>query len=254
MTQLNRGPIALVGSGEYTSAMRETDLALLQVVGGPAKAQVVVLPTAAGLEHPSSPQRWADMGVRYFSNLGATVKPAMLLTRQDAADPTILALLEQADFYYFSGGNPQHVVESLHDTPAWEIILRRHLAGAALAGCSAGAMAIGGWTPTLGSLRSAGAISFIPALGVEPQLLVFPHFDKMGGFMSSDAFNQRLNEKPQGSLVIGVDEDTALMSVGATNGAREWSVSGRQTVSVFSEKGKRVYKSGEVVNLADALT
>src|SRR6476646_9646929 len=133
------GALALVGSGEYTPAMRDTDLTLLNTVGDPSDARVVVLPTAAGLEAPSSPSRWARMGVEHFSALGAQVQAAMILNRTDAEDARWRPMLEEADFYYFSGGDPQHVIDTMRDTPAWEIILRRHLDGAVLAGCSAGA-------------------------------------------------------------------------------------------------------------------
>src|SRR6476661_7464628 len=100
------GALALVGSGEYTRAMNETDLALLDTVGEPPAARVVVLPTAAGLEDPSSPARWARMGVGHFTDLGARVQAAMILNRTDAEDPQWLPMLEEANFIYFSGGNP----------------------------------------------------------------------------------------------------------------------------------------------------
>ncbi len=244
------GPLALVGSGEYTPAMRETDLLLLNALGGAEAARVVVLPTAAGLEHPSSPQRWADMGVRHFSALGAQVAPAMLLTRADAGDPQILSLLEQADFYYFSGGNPQHLVESLHDTPAWEIISRRHMQGAALAGCSAGAMAFGGWTPSWQSLSSGRTISFVAALGLLPRLIVLPHFDTMARYIPDGGFNRMIAGAPPGATVLGIDEDTALVRL--ADGV-DWQVSGRQTVSLLDQaaaEGKTVYRAGANVPLA----
>src|SRR5947199_10378074 len=80
------GALALVGSGEFTPAMRDTDSLLLNTLGGAAKARVVVLPTAAGLEDPSSPERWARMGVEHFSALGAPVQAAMILNRAGAED------------------------------------------------------------------------------------------------------------------------------------------------------------------------
>ena len=64
------GPIALVGSGEYLPQMDNIDRMLLEHVGG-ASARVVLLATAAGLEAPASPQRWARMGVEHFARLGA---------------------------------------------------------------------------------------------------------------------------------------------------------------------------------------
>src|SRR4051794_582753 len=111
MDSPTRGALALVGSGEYTPAMRDTDLILLNTLGGPARASVVVLPTAAGLEGPASTGRWANMGTEHFAELGATVQQGLILNRQDALDPRWLPMLEEADFYYFSGGSPQQVVD-----------------------------------------------------------------------------------------------------------------------------------------------
>src|SRR5689334_15300703 len=123
MDETRPGALALVGSGEYTPAMNETDLALLDTLGGPGSARVVVLPTAAGLEEPASPRRWANMGLDHFKSLGSDVHEAMILNRAGAGDPRWLPVLEDANFYYFSGGNPAHVVDSMQGTPAWEVIL-----------------------------------------------------------------------------------------------------------------------------------
>ena len=104
--------------------MAETDRFLLDTLGGPAAARVVVIPTASALEL-GMPERWNNMGVAHFRALGAQVTPVMLLTRDDAHDERVLADLRGADLYYFSGGNPEHVIETLRDTPAWQIIQRR---------------------------------------------------------------------------------------------------------------------------------
>jgi len=57
------GAVALVGSGEYTDAMNETDSYLLETIGGAHAARVVVLPTASGLE-PGSPSAGTAWGWR----------------------------------------------------------------------------------------------------------------------------------------------------------------------------------------------
>lgn len=255
MTDPVPGALALVGSGEYTRAMLETDRTLLDTVGGAYNARVVVLPTAAGLEAPASPARWARMGLEHFTELGAPVQAAMILNRSDAEDPRWLPMLEDATFYYFSGGNPQHVVDAFEATPAWEVISRRYLEGAVLAGCSAGAMAFGGWTPSLQGLRSGRIVTFSKALGIVPRLVVLPHFDRMGRFVPAGAFNLMLKSAPDGVIALGIDEDTALVRLAPGAGAdgfTTWQVSGRQGVTVFDRAargGKTVYPSGQTVLL-----
>ncbi len=63
------GPVALVGSGEYTPAMVDTDRELLSLIGGAADARVALLPTASGLE-PGRPAYWNNLGLDHFRNLG----------------------------------------------------------------------------------------------------------------------------------------------------------------------------------------
>ena len=244
------GALALAGSGEYTPAMRATDAALLATLG-PGPARVVVCPLAAGREAPASPARWARMGVEHFTALGAQVDAAMILNREDAADPQWLPLLNAADFYYFSGGDPGHAAASLRDTPAWEVILRRHRAGAVLGGCSAGAMMLGGWmfTPP-----GRGQRGFQPGLGLLPQLITLPHFDQFGRWVTTQFVGWLIRSAPAGTTVAGIDEDTALVRLGPADGAPDagiWEVQGRQTVTVFDGPAgtHRVYRAGERVPL-----
>ncbi len=249
------GTIALVGSGEYTAAMDGTDRYLLETIGGPTAAQVVIMATASGLEDPSSPARWTQMGLEHFERLGATVAPAQILQREDAQDSQWLPLLEQANFYYFSGGNPQHLIETLRDTPAWEIIQRNWQNGAVLAGCSAGAMALGGYTANIRSVMSGSGPSWSPALGVLPGIITIPHFDRMASFAGPAVFEKMLSTVPSGLTVVGVDEDSALVLVGnfaEPDAANRWQVMGSQTVSLFNSAGSAtVYQAGEYVNLTE---
>ncbi len=238
------GALALVGSGEFLDVMNTTDAMLIKTLGGPEKARVAVIPTASGLE-PGMPQRWADMGRKHFGKLGAQVQAAMLLGRDDATKPEILEILSNANFFYFSGGNPGYVIESLRGTPAWDIINQAHLNGAVLAGCSAGAMAFGGYTLNVRQAMSGQIPDWVPALSLLPNIITFPHFDRMSGFLTADRFKTVLDSAPSGTNMIGVDEDTALVRT-ATKG--EWLVSGRQTVSVLNAPGGvKKFKNGDIV-------
>jgi cyanophycinase len=253
-----RGPIALVGSGEYLPQMEDIDRMLLERVGG-GSARVVVLATAAGLEAPASPQRWSRMGVEHFARLGARVQPIGILVRDDAFDPQWLPLLEAADFIYFSGGSPQHLIQTLENSPAWDVIRTRHAAGAALAGCSAGAMAFGALTMQPRGLWRRGpgegddasrTPNWYPALGLLGRVIVLPHFDRMASRMGREALALLAASVPVGLTLIGVDEDTALVRIddgpqAHSNGPSRWQVMGRRGVSVFTA-------DGEIRHTADA--
>lgn len=249
------GPIALVGSGEYLPRMEDVDRQLLARVGG-TTGRVVVLPTAAGLEEPASPRRWADSGIRHFTRLGLHVDAVNILRREDAFDPRWQPALEQADFVYFSGGNPRHLIETLTDSPAWATIAARHAAGSVLAGCSAGAMAFGRLTLQPRRLWGGAAPppdTWYPALGLLPGIVALPHFDRWVARMGQSTLKQLAASLPERVTLIGVDEDTALVSFdgcGATERPAVWHVLGRQGISVINaEHGEVRYPSGTSVEL-----
>jgi len=247
------GAVALVGSGEYTDAMNKTDLQLLETLGGPAAARVVLLPIASGLE-TNGPSHWNGMGQRHFTALGVgDICPSLIIDAASAADPAQLDLLRGANFFYFSGGNPQHVIASLRGSPAWDLILSAYQRGAVMAGCSAGAMAMSGYTITARLSFTNDAISFVPSLGVVPQVIVFPHFDRMMGRLGKLALQTRLLTAPQGSYPVGIDEDTALVRLAppdTTIGKATWRVIGRQSVTIFwPGTSPQTLSTGEEVEL-----
>jgi cyanophycinase len=243
------GALALVGSGEYLPQMEETDRFLLDTLGGAAAARVVVIPTASALEL-GMPEHWNTLGVAHFRNLGAQVTPVMLLTRDDAHDQQVLADLRGADLYYFSGGNPEHVIEMLRDTPAWQIIRAGYEAGAVLAGCSAGAMMLGGYTLSVRAVMRGQQPRWLPGLGIAPGIVLMPHFDRVADYAGPEMFRGILATAPASTTLVGVDEDTALVHVPG-DGEQRWRVIGRQTVSVFDgEGGRAIYRAGDVLQLA----
>ena len=236
------GAIALVGSGEYLDVMNTTDSYLLDTLGGAANARVVLLPTASGRE-ANGPTYWNDLGLRHFSNLGVQdIRPTHITDRASADDPKQLALLRDADFYYFSGGDPGQIISTMRDMPAWEIITAAYQRGAVLAGCSAGAMALGGYTISIRQVMQSGHSAWAAALSVVPQIVVFPHFDRMASFISKVVFQGLLSTLPDGHVVVGVDENTALVRIEASiegTGKSLWRVMGQQTVKLFA-KGQPV--------------
>lgn len=245
-----RGALALVGSGEYTAAMAATDAWLLETLGGPQLSQVALIPTASALE-PGQPERWNAMGAAHFAGLGARVAPLHLLGREDAVARATADALHEANFYYFSGGNPEHLAETLEDSPAWAIISARHSIGAIVAGCSAGAMFLGSYLLRVRAIREGQPPRWRQGLGLAAGLAIMPHFDRMRGFIDEERFRQVLATAPCGVTVVGIDEDTALVRLPRATGApQRWQVMGRQSVSVFDEDGRAtVHQAGAVVVL-----
>ncbi len=249
------GAIALVGSGEYLDAMNTTDLYLMETLGGVQHARVALLPTASGLEE-NGPAYWNDLGLRHFKQLGVQdVRPTTIIDRTSAADPQQLALLQGANFYYLSGGNPQHTISTLRDSAAWEIITAAYRRGAVLAGCSAGAMTLSAYTIAIRQMFIGEKPGWVTSLGVVPRLVVFPHFDRMANFIDNATFQELLSTLPGGIVAVGVDENTALVRIAANSAgdamaAERWQVMGLQTVKVFARGLEpRILHVGEEVML-----
>ena len=232
------GAIALVGSGEYLEVMNTTDAYLLEQIGGASSARVVLLPTASGKEE-HGPAYWNGLGKHHFHALGVReVRATSIIDRASAADPAQLALLRDGNFYYFSGGDPQYVIETLRDSPAWEIIKAAHEQGAVLAGSSAGAMAISGYTIAVRQMLAGEKPAWLESLGLLPHLVVFPHFDHVANFIDQAMFQELLSTLPRHVVAVGIDENTALVGVEVLTGDEprakaRWQVMGQQTVKVF---------------------
>lgn len=226
------GAVVLVGAGEYLPGMEPVDRRLLAGVDGPAR--VVVLPTASAPDGPGVPERWARMGVEHYTRLGVAVEPVMLLAREDAFRPELVEPIARASFVYLSGGKPRFLLETLEGTPAWEAIQKVHAAGGVVAGCSAGAMVLGGVM-----VDGRGWDATRPGLGLAPGILVIPHFDELSRRVSD--LRERL---PAGVTLAGVDGFTAL--VGQRGAYRVW---GRGGVTLITPDGEARYTDGQSVPL-----
>jgi cyanophycinase-like exopeptidase len=200
--------VALAGSGEFLPSMADVDREILRLAPG---NRVAILPTAAGLEDPAA---WGRMGVTHFEELGARATHVPLHRRQDAFDPPIVNALSRGDLFYFSGGQPDHLIDALRESPAWDVISSRLVSGAAIAGCSAGAMALAG-----ASIRIAATPwGWGPGLGLLPGWAVLPHFDRVPE--RPGAIDELLAAPPQVEHLVGIDEDTVLVWDGESWGVR----------------------------------
>lgn len=227
------GPVALVGSGEYLPVMTDLEGRLLQ--GRPPR--FVQIPTAAAPEGEASLARWVALGREQAVRLGVEAVPVVVRNREEADRPELAALLDGAGLIYLSGGNPPYLASTLRGTRVWEAVLAAWEGGAALAGCSAGAMALTAWVPDVRDPLHAPD----PGLGVLPSLRVIPHFDRFLAWMP-DLVARYLDHAPEGVSVVGIDEDTALV---CDSGA--WTVHGRQSVWVLSRNERIAYTAGDLI-------
>ena len=208
------GLIALLGSGEYLPVMNDVDAYLLANCGANGRTpRVVCLPTAAGREGDASVNRWSNMGVEHFKRLGADVRAVPVIDTESANDLEHAAAVEEADVVYFSGGNPAYLHQTMKDSLVWKSAQKVWERGGVYAGCSAGAMILAREIP---DFRAMGLRS-ISAFGVVPVAFVMPHFDAIPIFGKPMVTTLRKRLK-DGEMMVGVDEDTAIVASSVKNG------------------------------------
>ena len=217
------GRIALVGSGEYLPVMHDVEAHLLE--GRPRR--YVQLATAAAPEGEASLRRWHELGGAAAARLDAEQVVIDVRNRDDAEDPKWAARIEGAGLIYLSGGNPSFLAQSLLGTAVWRAIADAWMAGASIAGCSAGAMALAGHVADFRHPRGDGT----PGLGVLPGIRVLPHFDRMSKWVPEFAMHAAFAGEAR---VIGVDEDTALVGEPSTETQWEFKVMGRQSAWIVA--------------------
>ena len=231
MTDL-RGTLALVGAGEFLDSMRAVDEALLERSRG---KRVVILPTASAPDGPGVSEHWAEMGVAHFAALGAQAEAVMALDRQGCHLPGNVDAVRKANLVYFSGGKPGYLLSTLIDTPLWQAVVSVLENGGVLAGCSAGAMILGGWIPGRESLASLSI--WRRAFGLLPTTVIMPHFDEIPRWVTGPLSWLR----PRRSTVLGIDGGTALIGREAS-----WEVRGKGRVVVRGRGRSTEYRDGRM--------
>ena len=233
---MSPGPVALVGSGEYLPVMEGVEGTLL---AGRAP-RYVQIPTAAAPEGEQSLRRWLDLGAAQADRLGVEQVPVVARDRAEADAPELAELVDGAGLVYLSGGNPVFLAKTLRGTRLWTAVVAAWQSGSALAGCSAGAIALTGWVPSMRALDREPD----PGLAILPNLRVLPHFDKMLGWVP-DLLTRTVARMPSGTTAIGIDEETAIVDI--TGSGHAWQVHGRQQAWLLSADGRRGFAAGSTL-------
>ncbi len=232
------GTLALAGAGEFLDSMNAVDRQLLDRAGG---GTVVILPTASAPDGAGVPERWIKMGVEHFTRLGAKADGLLALDRAACDDPAIADRVRAADLVYFSGGKPDYLRSTLDGTAVWSAVSDVLDRGGVIAGCSAGAMIMGGYVPEFS--RKAG-LPWInrwqASFAWLPEAIVVPHYNEFPEAMVALMFGRR----PPGSYVIGIDGDTVLAGMD-----HAWQVLGAGRVTVRRGRDTKRYTAGQAVLL-----
>ena len=235
--------LALIGGEEFSDGFEDVHAGLLADLGG--RRRVVYLPTCAADDGGEAIDYWCTTARDRLSALGASVDTPRIVDAASANDVRHAQLIAEADWIYLGGGYPHVAMRILANTRSLDALSEAVARGALIAGASAGAMMMGArsWviTPELvaaiGRMWETGApvpdLSLPPpldCLGMIPRSMCWPHFNRV--------FSMKWLERgllPTGFTLIGIDEQTALVSTdGVTDGqAARWEVRGRGSVTII---------------------
>jgi cyanophycinase len=227
------GFLALVGGDEFRPGNQEQDRLLIEHRAvGPA----YVLATAAARQGPA---RAVATAREWFNGLGLEVQELPVLKRSAAASTENVELAEQGGLFYMTGGDPGLVVDVLRDSPVWSAIVAAWRRGAALAGSSAGAMALGEWTLIRKAYPGHAERRYKPALELVRGVAVAPHFETFGHRWVDSV----LREPPvEDVVIVGIDERSAAVWDGQV-----WTARGPGAITLIRAGDRAVYKSGEIL-------
>jgi cyanophycinase len=231
------GPLALVGGDEFKPGNEDQDALLVQAAksrSGPA----YIVPTAAAR---GGPEQAVANATRWFASLGLAVEELHVLSRGHANSEPLAAQAATGSFFYLVGGDPGHTAATLRDSAVWRSIVAAWEAGAALAGSSAGAMAIGEWTLIRDRFKGDNRRLYRPALGLLRRLAVLPHFETFGHRWAASALERAPTED---TILLGIDERSAAVWDGRT-----WTAHGPGSVTLIRGERREVSAAGTAVAL-----
>ena len=230
------GTIALVGGDEFRVGCEDMDR---EVMGASGKdtASVLIIPTAA----VTGPDKAANDGVTHFSALGGVADRLMVLERKHANDLKLIAPARDADVVYFTGGNPDHLLDSLRGSALLWMLKDGLERGLVLGGSSAGAMVMGSVMrrPPLYSEPGSGDTRdrWVEGLGIAPNICVLPHHERRN---PAEVSTELRWSAPEGIVYLGIDART-----GVVGGPGNWRVTGFGNATVYRGNDYEVFSAGE---------
>lgn len=222
------GYLLLAGGAEFGGQMSAPDLRAIELAGG-FDAPIRIIPAAAAPDR--NHKRAGANGVRWFESLGAkNVVSLDVIDPQSANDPALAASLRTSRLIYLLGGFPRHLAWTLAGSACWQAALDVYEEGGVIAGSSAGAMAL--CEHYYDPYEEKGLLR---GLNLIPNACVLPHHNHFGKTWAGP-----LAELLPGSVLIGIDESTAMLGSGG-----EWEVHGAGEVTVYRAGSAVRYGRGE---------
>jgi cyanophycinase len=220
------GPLMIIGGAE-DKLRRRTILKDFVAAAGGGEARVAVIPTASSIG-----DEVVEVYDALFRRLGAAeVRACRPESREEAADPDLVKVLDEATGVFMTGGNQLKLSAIVCGTPVGDAVVRAHRRGAVVGGTSAGAsiqsshmvaFGVGGATPKQRMTQVAAG------LGLLRTTVIDQHFDQRNRY---GRLLMIVAQSPQ-LLGIGIDEDTCA-TVTVEDEHEVLRVSGRGAVTIL---------------------
>jgi cyanophycinase len=246
--------LALIGGEEFADGFEDVHAGLLAELGGGPK-RIVFLPTCAADDGDEAIDHWCAAARENLSAIGARVETPRVVDAAGANDPRHAQLVAEADWIYFGGGYPHVAMRILANSRVLAAAQSARARGALVSGSSGGAMLMcaRSWVITrefaaeVSRVWATGAppdwdppmAAPVDCLNLIPRSICAPHYNRL--------FPHKWLERGyfRGWSVIGIDEQTALVSDG-----QAWEVRGRGAVTLIRDDLKPArYAAGERVVL-----
>lgn len=253
------GMLAILGSGEATSAGRRVLGGLLRLLDEPRS--IAVLDSPAGFQ-PNHLRVAGKVAEFITDKVGEfRPRPRVIETRREAigtpaGDAALNAILT-ARCIVAGPGSPTYMIRELRATPYLDAVHQAHRAGAAVYVSSAASIALSAFSVPVYEIFKVGdepywndGLDFLGAFGM--RLAIVPHWNNSEGgaeldtrfcYMGQERFEVLRAKLPDGVIMLGIDEHTACVLDFATG-----------QVTVDGKGGARVIRDERIIEFADGDT
>ena len=251
--------LVVMGSGETAPTMVKPHRAVFERVTGPA----VLLDTPYGFQ--SNADDISARAVRYFDqSVGRAVD--VMSWRRAPADPLArercLATLRGAGWIFAGPGSPTYTLREWRETAIPDVLADKLTRDGVLLFASAAALTLGSHTVPVYEIYKAGiephwapGLNLLEAALGFPAVLI-PHYDNAEGgnhdtrycYLGESRLTALEAALPEGRLIIGVDEHTAVVF---DLDAKTATVSGNGLLTLRRAGASTAFPSGSVLSFAD---
>ncbi len=261
------GKIALFGSGETSPTGRRVHEELIKDF--PSPVRIALLETPAGFEQ--NPHLWYGRMREYLIGSLTNYHPQVELVgalRKDGLQSTndnlFLSILEKTDYIHAGAGSPTYAAKHLKDSVALKIIRKMVEANTAVSLASASVCAFSRYVLPVYEIYKAGhdlyweeGIGFFREWGIDP--IFVPHWNNQEGgldidtsrcYMGVSRFEKMVNLLPPDSVIVGIDEQTAIV-MDISN--KSLTVHGVGTVTLIRKGKEKIFSNGSVIPFAEVV-